>query len=92
MLEAWNAGMVVYQVFWVRILFKLIWRDPKRVPIKLNAIYVFVIDEIQKCKNLVHIINNHLAQRINQVKINIYFTFFYIIKDNTTYYNSNGFA
>jgi len=85
MLEAWNTGMTVYQVLWVRILFKLIWRYPECFTVKLNAIYVFVIDEIQKCKNLVHIIDNHLAQRIDQVKINIYFAFFYVININRTF-------
>jgi hypothetical protein len=42
--------------------FSLIRRHPERLAVKLNTVYMFIVNEIQKCKNLIHIIDDHFGQ------------------------------
>ena len=53
----------------------LIRRHPEGLAVKLNTVYMFIVNEIQKCKNLIHIIDDHFGQGKDQIKINIKFMF-----------------
>ena len=45
---------------------------------------MFIVNEIQKCKNLIHIIDDHFGQGKDQVKVNIEFMFFDIVNVRKT--------
>lgn len=66
----------IYSILYFRSNISLLCRYPECFAVELNVVYMFVFDEIQKCKNLIHIINNQFGQGKDQIEVCIQFVFF----------------
>ncbi len=67
---------LIYNILYFRSNISLLCRYPECFAIELNVVYMLVFDEIQKCKDLIHIINNQFGQGKDQVEVGIQFMFF----------------
>ncbi len=70
---------LIYSILYFRSNISLLSRYPDCFAIKLNVVNMVVINEIQKCKNLIHIINKQFGQGKDQVEANIQLVSFYIV-------------